>query len=254
PDTIEDVLPGRQALDQRLGGEVGFRQRIDVDGVADGLEAVGRRHLDQHACGSIRASPNDAGIDRYVARLDAVRDHWPLGGAAERRRSEAVQGGGCGRRRKTSQEPAPREWRAGAHADCHVASAVESRRTMRAVSDSDSKVMRRSDESERWPATIVPSVGMQGIGTGLRTTTVDVACVQRSQREDDQLTKMICGCSRLSIESNPRLRRHALSTERSLPFLPHHFLQGPERLPCCRRSNPYPAGLSVLPWIVRASL
>ena len=26
-DAIEDVLPGRQAFDQRLGGEIGFRQR-----------------------------------------------------------------------------------------------------------------------------------------------------------------------------------------------------------------------------------
>ena len=31
PDAIEHVLPGRQTLDQRLGGEIGLRQRIDED-------------------------------------------------------------------------------------------------------------------------------------------------------------------------------------------------------------------------------
>src|SRR6185369_6960475 len=34
-DAIEDVLAGGQAIDQRVGGEVGFRQRIDEDGAVD---------------------------------------------------------------------------------------------------------------------------------------------------------------------------------------------------------------------------
>ena len=30
-DAIEDVLAGRQVLEQRLGGEIAFRQRVDED-------------------------------------------------------------------------------------------------------------------------------------------------------------------------------------------------------------------------------
>ena len=39
-DAVEDVLAGRQAVDQRLGGEVGLRQRID-EHRADVAEALG---------------------------------------------------------------------------------------------------------------------------------------------------------------------------------------------------------------------
>jgi hypothetical protein len=49
PDAIEHILAGRQPIDQRLGGEIGLRQCVDGDGAADDLEAVGGRHLDQHA-------------------------------------------------------------------------------------------------------------------------------------------------------------------------------------------------------------
>src|SRR3981081_373888 len=41
PDAIEYVLPGLQTLDQRLGGEISLRQRIDEDRAANVLEAVG---------------------------------------------------------------------------------------------------------------------------------------------------------------------------------------------------------------------
>ena len=81
PDAIEHVLPGRQALDQRLGGEIGLRQRVDEDGAADIPETVGGRDLDQHARGPVRARPDHAGIGRDVAGLDAVGDD-----AADRRR------------------------------------------------------------------------------------------------------------------------------------------------------------------------
>ena len=74
PDAIEDVLSGRQVLDQRLGGEIAFRQRIDSDRAADALEAVGGRGLDQHARRPVGARPDHAGIGRDVARLNAVGD------------------------------------------------------------------------------------------------------------------------------------------------------------------------------------
>ena len=34
-DAVEDVLAGGQAVEQHLGGEIGFRQRIDEDGTVD---------------------------------------------------------------------------------------------------------------------------------------------------------------------------------------------------------------------------
>jgi hypothetical protein len=126
-DAIEDVLPGPQAFDQRLGGEVGLGQRIDVDRAANGLEAVGGRDLDQHARGAVGAGPDNARIDRHVARLDAVGDDRPITGAAESGLGDAAQQADrCGRA-SGRQEPATRQRRAVAHGDGHWASAVESR-------------------------------------------------------------------------------------------------------------------------------
>ncbi len=76
-DPVEDVLPRGQPFDQRLGGEVGLRQRVHGDGAADGLEAVSYTHLDvykrQRQCGD--------------AERPRVREHgWPAAGA---RRYEA---------------------------------------------------------------------------------------------------------------------------------------------------------------------
>src|SRR6478672_12156918 len=45
PDAIKHILPGRQTLDQRLGGEVGLRQSIDEDASANIPETVGGRDL-----------------------------------------------------------------------------------------------------------------------------------------------------------------------------------------------------------------
>jgi hypothetical protein len=59
-DAIADVGARRQVLDQRLGGEVAFRQRIDGGSGEDVAEAVGRRHLDQHAGRPVGARPHDA--------------------------------------------------------------------------------------------------------------------------------------------------------------------------------------------------
>jgi len=108
-DTVEDVLSRRHAFDQRLGGEVGFRQRIDVDRAANILEAVGGRDLDQHARCSVRARPDDAGIDRDVARLDTMSDDGAIGGAAERGLGDAPQHGDRCRRASGRQEPATRQ-------------------------------------------------------------------------------------------------------------------------------------------------
>ncbi len=103
PDAIENVLPRRQALEQRLGGEIALRQRIDEYAAKDVLEAVGGRDLDQHAGRPVGPRPDHAGIDRHVARLDAVGDNRAIRGAAEIRARDAADHRGRARRR---QQPA----------------------------------------------------------------------------------------------------------------------------------------------------
>jgi hypothetical protein len=98
-NAIEQLLPGRQPVEQRLGGEVGLRQRVDKGGVADGLEAVGGRDLDMHARGPVGARPDDGGIGRHVARLDAMRDERPVDGAAQGGLGDDA--GGTERRRRS---------------------------------------------------------------------------------------------------------------------------------------------------------
>ena len=166
PHAVEDVLSGRQAFDQRLGGEIGFGERVDRDRAANALEAVGGRGLDQHARRPVGARPHHAGIGRDVTRLNTMGDDRPIRDAAERRLGDAA-GDGDRRRRSRSREKAPprqsafsksgcrfcvrtrvtfegaRAWKARSCAaserDGHVASAVESmRRTMAVVSDRDS--------------------------------------------------------------------------------------------------------------------
>ena len=108
-DAVEDVLPGGQALDQRVGGEIGFRQRIDEDGAVDGLEAVGGRDLGQHPRRPVGARPDHAGVERDVAGLDAMGDERAIGGAAEIRLGDAAGGGDRGRGRGGSEKPTPRQ-------------------------------------------------------------------------------------------------------------------------------------------------
>ncbi len=73
-DAIEDVLPRRQVLEQQLAGEVALRQHVDVRRVADVPEALGGGDLDQHPRRPVGARPHHAGVDRDVARLQAVGD------------------------------------------------------------------------------------------------------------------------------------------------------------------------------------
>ncbi len=87
---IEDVLPGRQILEQRLGGKVALGQRVDEARVTNVFEAVGGRHLDQHAGWAIGPRPHHAGIDRHVAGLDTVRNNWALGRALKAGAAKAL--------------------------------------------------------------------------------------------------------------------------------------------------------------------
>ena len=66
-DAVEDILARRQVFDQRLGGEIGFRQRVDEDRALNVAEAVGRCDLDQHARRPVGARPDYAGIDGHIA-------------------------------------------------------------------------------------------------------------------------------------------------------------------------------------------
>jgi hypothetical protein len=73
-DPVEDVLSGRQALEQRFCGEIAVRQRIDERPMNDVLEAVGRRDVDQHARRPVGSRPHDCRIDRDVAGLESMAD------------------------------------------------------------------------------------------------------------------------------------------------------------------------------------
>jgi hypothetical protein len=123
-DAIEDVLARRQIFDQRLRGEVGFRQGIDESAAADRCKAVAGGDLDKHARGPVGTRPHNSGIGRDIAGLDAVGEDRTIHRAAERRLSDGA--GDRTRRGRTQQEPASRQQRAGARSDGHWASAVES--------------------------------------------------------------------------------------------------------------------------------
>ena len=154
-EAIEDVLVRRQVLDQRLCGEIGFRQRVDEHRAPDVAEAVGGRDLDQHARGTVSARPDHAGIDRHVARLHAVSDLRPVRREAQRGPREAADCGDGRRCRRGLQERATGERRATSH--CHWASAVATRRKVLADFDEGSNVMRRQDDSVVDLLGIVPS-------------------------------------------------------------------------------------------------
>jgi hypothetical protein len=82
-DAIENLLPGRQAVDQRLGGEIALRQGIDIGTAVYHVETVGGGNLDLHAGRPVGARPNHGRVDRHVARLHAVRDRRPVSGKAQ---------------------------------------------------------------------------------------------------------------------------------------------------------------------------
>jgi hypothetical protein len=50
------------SLDQDLGGEIGFGQRIDENRTVDDFETVRGRDLGQHARGAVGARPDYGGI------------------------------------------------------------------------------------------------------------------------------------------------------------------------------------------------
>ncbi len=108
---VENVLARGQAVDQRLHGEVALGQRIERHRAQQRLEAIAGRNVEGQARGTVGARPDHAGIERHVARLHAVADDRPVGGAGQIRRSKTAERGdggrGCGRRQKT----APAHWR-----------------------------------------------------------------------------------------------------------------------------------------------
>src|SRR5215471_7613557 len=69
PDAVEDVLAGRELLEQQLGREIAVRQSIYEGPAANILEAVGSGDLDLHSGRPIAARPDHPGIDANVARL-----------------------------------------------------------------------------------------------------------------------------------------------------------------------------------------
>jgi len=75
------VLSGRQVFDQRLGGEVALRQGVDEQAARIPEAVVVATSTSMRRGG--RRAPHDAGVARYVARLNTVGDLRPVGGAAQ---------------------------------------------------------------------------------------------------------------------------------------------------------------------------
>jgi hypothetical protein len=83
PHAIENILSGRQALEQQLCGKIAIRQRVNGCGAHDSLEAFDRGALDDHARRTVGAGPHHGGIRSDVARLNPAGDPRPVRGAAE---------------------------------------------------------------------------------------------------------------------------------------------------------------------------
>jgi hypothetical protein len=81
-DAVEDILAGRELLEQQLGREIAARQSIHEGAIANILEAVGRGDLDLHPGRPIAARPDHPGIEADVTRLHTMSDERPVGGAA----------------------------------------------------------------------------------------------------------------------------------------------------------------------------
>ena len=103
-DAIENLLPRRQVLHQRLGGEIAFRQRVDEQPLADVAEAVGGGDLHLHARRPVGARPHHAGIDADIAGLQAMGDERTVAGAAEVGPGDAAERGQRRGRRRNADE------------------------------------------------------------------------------------------------------------------------------------------------------
>ena len=85
PDPAADSVNSALAVKSLSGSASIATALMDV------LEALGGRNLDQHARRTVGSRPDDAGIQRDVARLNAVRDQRPVGGAAHERHRDGLQ-------------------------------------------------------------------------------------------------------------------------------------------------------------------
>ena len=171
-DAIEQVLALRQVFEQRLGGEIGVRQRVDKDRVADIAEALGGRNLDQHPRRPIGARPDDARLGGHVARLNAVGNLRPVRRKAQRRPRDAAERGDRRRCGRGFQQRATCERRAPSYFNGHRASAIESGRRLTANSDEDSNIVRLHDDdlpsAEPAGCAAIMNIGVEPLGTERR--------------------------------------------------------------------------------------
>ena len=94
PDTVENLLPGRQVLQQHFRGEIALGQRGDRRQhpcVGKGLRGG---DFDQHLRGAVGARPYHAAIGADVTGLHAGSNDRPVGGAAEIRHCKRADGTG----------------------------------------------------------------------------------------------------------------------------------------------------------------
>ena len=88
---VENILPGRQAFDHELGGEIAVRQRIRCQRSKDAGKTFDGGEFDLHARRPVGARPDHRGIDRDIAGLQSAGELRTIGGAAEIRRGDAAE-------------------------------------------------------------------------------------------------------------------------------------------------------------------
>src|SRR6476646_6580287 len=100
PHPVENILPRRQAVEQKLRGEIAVRQRIRQGRAQDGLEIHIGRAFNLHPGGPIGTRPYHRRVGGDIARLNPARKLWPVCGAAEIGFCESPEPGErCGRGR-----------------------------------------------------------------------------------------------------------------------------------------------------------
>ncbi len=98
-NAVENVLIGRQILDELLGGEVAFGQCVQRRQTAGIGEILAGGDFEHRLGGTVGTRPHHARIGGDVARLRVVADHGTAGGAAQRGHGKRAGGGdeaGCG--------------------------------------------------------------------------------------------------------------------------------------------------------------
>jgi hypothetical protein len=94
-DAVENILSGREILQQHLRGEVALGQRSDRRQNPCIVEGLRGGHFDQHLRGPVGARPHHTAIGADVAGLHAMGDDRPVSSAAEIGHRQGAKGAGA---------------------------------------------------------------------------------------------------------------------------------------------------------------